>query len=260
MSKPLEGRVAVVTGAGRGIGRAIGIKLAQCGAFVALVDLSKPSESAALAGASALAFAGDVSSEATWAELAEAVERAFGRLDIVVNNAAVFPRGVVEELDYDAWRRAFAVNLDAHFFSAKHCVPRMRKNGYGRFIAISSNSIGIAEQALSAYMATKMGAIGFMHAASPTMSPPTASPAMRSCPLSLTRPRRPAYRRRPRLGSGDSRRSSGWRSRRTSLARSPFSPARTPASSQARRSSSTAASTRSARAEGRSSRGRKEAS
>jgi NAD(P)-dependent dehydrogenase (short-subunit alcohol dehydrogenase family) len=162
MSKQLEGRVAVVTGAARGIGRAIGIKLAQCGAFVALVDLNEPSESAALAGNSALAFAGDVSSEATWAKLTEAVEGAFGRLDIVVNNAAVFPRGVVEELDYDAWRRAFAVNLDAHFFSAKHCVPRMRKNGYGRFIAISSNSIGIAEQALSAYMATKMGAIGFM--------------------------------------------------------------------------------------------------
>jgi NAD(P)-dependent dehydrogenase (short-subunit alcohol dehydrogenase family) len=65
-------------------------------------------------------------------------------------------------LDFDAWRRGFAVNLDAQFHSAKHFVPRMRRNGYGRFIAISSNSIGTAEQGLSAYMATKMGAIGFM--------------------------------------------------------------------------------------------------
>ena len=111
MSKQLEGRVAVVTGAARGIGRAIGIKLAQCGAFVALVDLNEPSESAALAGNSALAFAGDVSSEATWAKLTEAVEGAFGRLDIVVNNAAVFPRGVVEELDYDDVLECFGLRF-----------------------------------------------------------------------------------------------------------------------------------------------------
>ncbi|KAE8755130.1 SDR family oxidoreductase [Paraburkholderia madseniana] len=158
----LKGKVAIVTGAGRGIGRAIAVKLAQCGAEVVLVDLEAPAESAKLAGDSAMAFAGDVSIEATWAKLGHAIDERFNRLDIVVNNAAAFPRGLIDELDFDTWRRGFAVNLDAQFYSAKHFVPRMRKNGYGRFIAISSNSIGIAEQALSAYIATKMGAIGFM--------------------------------------------------------------------------------------------------
>jgi NAD(P)-dependent dehydrogenase (short-subunit alcohol dehydrogenase family) len=158
----LEGKVALVTGAARGIGRAIAVKLAQCGADVVLVDLDIPAESAQLAGPATMALAGDVSMESTWAKLGDAIDERFNRLDIVVNNAAAFPRGLIDELDCDAWRRGFAVNVDSHFYSAKHFVPRMRKNGYGRFIAISSNSIGIAEQALSAYMATKMGAIGFM--------------------------------------------------------------------------------------------------
>ena len=158
----LRGKVAIVTGAGRGMGRAIAVRLAQCGADVGLVDLEAPVESAALAGPSAIAFSADVSTEAAWVKLGEAMDRTFDRVDIIVNNAAVFPRGPIEELDFSAWRRAFAVNLDAQFHSAKHFVPRMRRNGYGRFIAISSNSIGTAEQGLSAYMATKMGAIGFM--------------------------------------------------------------------------------------------------
>ncbi len=158
----LKGKVAIVTGAGRGIGRAIGVKLAQSGADVLLVDLETPEESAALAGSSATATAGDVSIKADWKRFGEAVDRKFGRADIVVNNAAVFPRGAIEEMDFEAWRRGFAVNLDAQFHSVKEFAPRMRKNHYGRFIAISSNSIGTAEQGLSAYMATKMGAIGFM--------------------------------------------------------------------------------------------------
>jgi NAD(P)-dependent dehydrogenase (short-subunit alcohol dehydrogenase family) len=94
--------------------------------------------------------------------LGEAIDRDFGRIDILVNNAAIFPRGSIEEMDFATWRRGFEVNLDAQFHSAKHFVPRMRRNGYGRFIAISSNSIGTAEQGLTAYMATKIGAIGFI--------------------------------------------------------------------------------------------------
>ena len=158
----LNGKVAIVTGAGRGIGRAIAVKLARCGADVVLVDLQAPTESAELAGPSAVAIAGDVSREATWDDLGREIDRRFGRTDIVVNNAAVFPRRHIDELDFDTWRRVFAVNLDAQFHSARHFVPRMRRNGYGRFIAISSNSIGTPEQGFSAYMATKMGAIGFM--------------------------------------------------------------------------------------------------
>ena len=159
---PLKGRVAIVTGAGRGIGRAIAIRLAQGGADVALVDLEAPVESADLTGPSAIPFAADVSNDDAWKRLGEAVDQEFGRADILVNNAAIFPRGPIEEMNFATWRRGFEVNLDSQFHSAKHFVPRMRRNGYGRFIAISSNSIGIAEQGLTAYMATKMGVIGFI--------------------------------------------------------------------------------------------------
>jgi NAD(P)-dependent dehydrogenase (short-subunit alcohol dehydrogenase family) len=158
----LKGKVAIVTGAGRGIGRAIAVKLAQSGADVALVDLQSPEESARLAGASAKAFVADVSSDAAWAKLGEDIDRTFGRADIVVNNAFYMSRGTIEEIGLDGGRRTLEVNLNSQFLSARHFVPRMRRNRYGRFIAIASNSVGTPEQGLSAYMATKMGAIGFM--------------------------------------------------------------------------------------------------
>lgn len=162
MQDNLRGRVAIVTGAARGIGRAVAVKLAQYGAGVALVDREDPAESAALIDPEALPFIGDVSSDSDWARLADAVDQRFGRADIMVNNAAFFPMAMIDELSFENWKRAFAVNLDAQFYSAKHFAPRMRKNGYGRFIAISTNSIGLPELGFSAYMATKMGAMGFM--------------------------------------------------------------------------------------------------
>lgn len=90
------------------------------------------------------------------------VRQKFGRTDIVVNNAGIGSPTPIEQLDYDRWRTIFAVNLDAHFFSAKQFVPQMREHGWGRFVAISSNSIGLAIPGMSHYMASKMGVIGFV--------------------------------------------------------------------------------------------------
>jgi NAD(P)-dependent dehydrogenase (short-subunit alcohol dehydrogenase family) len=86
----LKDRVAIVTGASGGFGRAIALKLAQSEAAVALVDLRAPIETATMAGSSAIAFAGDVSVDATRARLGEEIDRTFGRADIVVNNAVAF--------------------------------------------------------------------------------------------------------------------------------------------------------------------------
>lgn len=162
MAATHSGRVAVVTGAGRGIGRAIARLLAERGASVVLVDRVEPTETAALIGGDCLSVVADVSSDAGWTAIAKATMDGFGRADIVVNNAAIMGVTHIDQLTFEEWKNFFAVNLDAHFFSAKHFVPLMRQNKWGRFVNISSNSIGVPQQGMSHYMATKMGVIGFV--------------------------------------------------------------------------------------------------
>jgi NAD(P)-dependent dehydrogenase (short-subunit alcohol dehydrogenase family) len=162
MPKTHSGRVAVVTGAGRGIGRAIATLLAKRGASVVLVDLVEPTETAALIGGDCLSVVADVSSDAGWTKIAAATIGKFGRADIVVNNAALMGIVHIDQLTFTDWKAIFSVNLDAHFFSAKHFIPLMRQNKWGRFVNISSNSIGVPQQGMSHYMATKMGVIGFV--------------------------------------------------------------------------------------------------
>lgn len=162
MAKTHEGRVAVVTGAGRGIGQAIATTLAERGASVVLVDLVDPAETADQISADTLSITADVAVEDDWARVADQTVQKFGRADIVVNNAGIYPLGRIEDIDYALWRKVMAVNLDSHFFSAKHFVPLMRRNGWGRFVNISSNSIGVPQDGMSHYMASKMGVIGFV--------------------------------------------------------------------------------------------------
>lgn len=157
-----EGRIAVVTGAGRGIGSAIALGLAQRGAKVVVVDLAQPDDTVAAIGSAALGVAADVSNPEDWAAIGRAAAQAFGEVDIVVNNAAYYPNHPIDDLDLDTWRRTMSVNLDAQFLSAKQFVPAMRRKQWGRFVGISSNSIGLPVKGMSHYMASKMGIIGFM--------------------------------------------------------------------------------------------------
>jgi NAD(P)-dependent dehydrogenase (short-subunit alcohol dehydrogenase family) len=157
-----EGRVALVTGAARGIGQAIALKLAEHGARLVLVDVADTSETAGRIDRETLRITADVSSASDWERIDETIQGEFGGTDIVVNNAGIGVPIDIEELDADTWRRIFSVNLDAHFYSAKQFVPQMRRNGWGRFVNISSNSIGIAIPGMSHYMATKMAVLGFV--------------------------------------------------------------------------------------------------
>jgi NAD(P)-dependent dehydrogenase (short-subunit alcohol dehydrogenase family) len=157
-----EGRVAIVTGAARGIGQAIAIRLAEHGARVVLVDLGEADETAGRIGGETLSIVADVSDAQEWARIDAAIQDRFGGTDIVVNNAGIGGATPIEQLDYERWRHIFSINLDPHFLSAKQLVPQMRKKGWGRFVNISSNSIGIAIPGMSHYMATKMGVIGFV--------------------------------------------------------------------------------------------------
>jgi NAD(P)-dependent dehydrogenase (short-subunit alcohol dehydrogenase family) len=156
-----EGRVALVTGAGQGIGRAIAMALAERGAQVIATDLKPPHETASAIGAGAKAIQLDVTQEDDWrSALQESQE--LGVVDVVVNNAGYFPNRSIDELDLATWRKTFATNLDSHFLSAKYFLPGMREKKWGRFVGISSNMVGLAIPGMSHYIATKMGIIGFM--------------------------------------------------------------------------------------------------
>jgi NAD(P)-dependent dehydrogenase (short-subunit alcohol dehydrogenase family) len=156
-----EARVALVTGAGQGIGQAIALALAERGARVIATDLKPPDETARKIGASATALQLDVTQEEDWRSVS-VKSLDIGEVDIVVNNAGYFPNRSIDELDLRTWRMTMATNLDSHFLSAKYFLPAMRRKKWGRFVGISSNMVGLAIPGMSHYIASKMGIIGFM--------------------------------------------------------------------------------------------------
>src|SRR5580698_5607011 len=157
MKAPLrthEGRVALVTGAGQGIGQAIALALAERGAQVIATDVTLPNETVARIGRSAYAFQLDVTQEENWRSVS-LESRDVGDVDIVVNNAGYFPNRSIDELDLATWRKTMATNLDAQFLSAKYFLPTMRRKKWGRFVGISSNMVGLAIPGMSHYITTK---------------------------------------------------------------------------------------------------------
>lgn len=164
-NRPFEGQVAIVTGAARGIGRAVATRLTADGMRVVLWDLDgSAAERAAAelreAGADAFAHAVDVTDEPAVNAAADAVRRDLGRIDVLVNNAGIYPHVPFIELTLDAWRRIMATNTESAFLCSKAVFPAMRDQRYGRIVNFASavflNGVGGP-----AYVASKAAAIGF---------------------------------------------------------------------------------------------------
>ena len=141
-SKPLAGKVALVTGAGRNIGRAIAIALAADGASVAVNARSNIDEIDAVvreietAGGRAFAVPADVAVESAVRSMVASVVERYGRLDILVNNAALRRESPLSEIRYDEWRAVLATILDGAFFCVQACVPHLRTSGAGTIVNI----------------------------------------------------------------------------------------------------------------------------
>lgn len=148
----LDGRVAVVTGAARGIGKAITEALSANGAHVAALDLSAPEHPGILG------VACDVSDEAAVDAAFTQVERELGTVSVLVLNAGIFPIVPFEETTLALWERTLAVNLTGAFLCARRVLPGMREQRYGRIVAIGS-SAGKAggARSVAAYAASKAG-------------------------------------------------------------------------------------------------------
>ena len=167
MSDRHQGRVAVVTGGAKGIGRAFAQRLAAEGAAVAVVDLEAATETRASlsgAGAEAASFEGDVTSEDDIARLRAEIGERFGRCDILINNVGIYPNEPFEAVDFAKWRRVMAINLDSMFLTAKAFAPGMVERGWGRIVNMASNTFNTSVTGYSHYIASKGGVIGFTRA------------------------------------------------------------------------------------------------
>jgi NAD(P)-dependent dehydrogenase (short-subunit alcohol dehydrogenase family) len=164
----LQGKTALVTGAGQGFGLGIAETFAREGAKVAFLDLNEGAakEAAAKIGGSAIALGCDVSNGAQVERAVAETIRAFGRLDIIVNNAALALPTRFPDLSAEEWRLALEVNMTAPFLLIKAAFPAMKQQGYGRIINISSTA-GRQVSTLGGahYTASKTGLLGLTRAA-----------------------------------------------------------------------------------------------
>jgi NAD(P)-dependent dehydrogenase (short-subunit alcohol dehydrogenase family) len=163
--KPLEGQVALVTGAAKRIGRTIALRLAAGGADVVVNYMSSKLEADSVAlevqerGRRGLAIQADVARRADVQKMFRAIEAEFGRLDVLVNNAGVFFDAKFEELTEEQWDRILNANLKSQFLCAQAAAPIMQRQGRGRIINISSLGGILPWPAYTHYCVSKAGVI-----------------------------------------------------------------------------------------------------
>ncbi|MFQ6017355.1 MAG: SDR family NAD(P)-dependent oxidoreductase [Kiloniellaceae bacterium] len=169
-NRPLDGKVALVTGASRNIGRAIALALAGDGAAVVVNGVSDKAAAEAVAGeisaagGRSLARLADVTDEAAVGGMAEAAVDAFGRIDILVNNAALRRAQPFDSMTRGQWREVIGVILDGAFLCAKACVPHITAAGGGAIVNIGGISAHIGAKGRAHVVAAKAGIVGLTKA------------------------------------------------------------------------------------------------
>ena len=166
----LAGKVAIVTGAGRNIGRAIARQLAAAGASVVVNARSNQAEADSVvreieaAGGKAMAVLADVGDAAAVEAMAQAALKRFGRIDILVNNASLRREKPIGEMSYADWREVMNATLDFAFHGVKACLPAMKKAGGGTIINIGGMSAHIGSKGRAHVMTAKAALVGFSRA------------------------------------------------------------------------------------------------
>src|ERR1700676_5414828 len=170
MTKELDGKVAIVTGAGGNIGRAIALALAEGGASIVVNARGNRAEAEAVmreiesAGGKALVHLGDVADAAAVQAMADMAVKQFGRLDILVNNAALRREKSFAEMDYAEWREILDVTLDGAFHCTKACLPALKQGGAGTIVNIGGLSAHTGAKNRAHVVTAKAGIIGLTRA------------------------------------------------------------------------------------------------
>ena len=210
MTKELTGKVAIVTGAGRNIGRAIALTLAEGGASIVVNARSNRAEAEAVAreiessGGKALVHIGDVSDPKAVHALAAAATQQFGQIDCLVNNAALRREKSFAEMDYREWREILDVTLDGTFHCVKACLPAIKKSDMGSIVNVGGLTGAMGAPDRAHVVTAKAGIAGFSRALAMELSPykitvNTLVPAMLARPDKPNEiPPHPIYR--PLLG------------------------------------------------------------
>ena len=168
--KEFAGKVAIVTGAGRNIGRAIALTLAEGGASVVVNARNNRAEAESVvreiesAGGKALVHIGDVADAKAVQAMADVAVSQFGRIDILVNNAALRREKPFAEMDYAAWREILDVTLDGTFHCVKACLPALRQSKAGTIVNIGGLSAHTGAKNRAHVVTAKAGIIGFTRA------------------------------------------------------------------------------------------------
>jgi NAD(P)-dependent dehydrogenase (short-subunit alcohol dehydrogenase family) len=162
VSGALEGQTALVTGGGRGIGRAVALAFAREGARVAVAARGEGEIESVARECGGLAVPLDVTDEAACRRAVGRCLEAWGRLDVLVNNAGIATSQKFLELDLETWRRVLAVDLDGPFLVTRAALPAMLERGSGAVIAIASVASRVGAPYVAAYTAAKHGLLGLM--------------------------------------------------------------------------------------------------